>query len=334
MKRIWMNHWFSTAWNIIDLMRQGNPDIYIIGSNENEHSVIKTACDEWYREPVLDDDEYVRFCLDFCREHDIGFFLPRRGMVKISEYKDRFEEIGVKVMVDDHPMVFTLNHKERAYGFFKENNIGTVPEFYTVKTAGEFENAYKKLSERYGQVCFKFEEDEGGQSFRVIDNSIRGFDALHRYRTTKMTVDEVMGALSEKETFAPIMIMPYLPDEEVSVDCLNTQRGLIALPRIKGSGRYEIFRYEEEIIEICKAFQTRAGLECPYNVQFKYLDGTPYFLEVNTRMSGGIQMACRASGVNIPSVALRKLYGEEVSWNCNYEEKILAHVLQPVIITG
>ena len=126
--------------------------------------------------------------------------------------------------------------------------------------------------------------------------------------------------------------MPFLPDEEVSVDCLNTKDGLIALPRIKGNNKYELLRYDENILKICRDFQEKVGLECPYNIQFKYLDGIPYFLEVNTRMSGGIQMACHASGVNIPQLAVKKLAGEELVWNCNYEEKILAQVLQPVTI--
>ena len=88
----------------------------------------------------------------------------------------------------------------------------------------------------------------------------------------------------------------------------------------------------EDIISICRDFQNKVGLKCPYNIQFKYLDGIPYFLEVNTRMSGGIQMACYASGVNIPQLALKKISGEELDWSCKYEEKILAQVLQPVTI--
>lgn len=332
MKRIWMNHWFSTALNIIELIRQNDNDFTIIGSNENDYSVIKIGCDEWYREPILRDDEYVEFCLEFCKKHDINFFIPRRGMLKISEQKDKFEEIGVKVMVDNYSIVSTLNHKEKAYEFFMENDIGVVPEFFIVKTVEEFKNAYEKLLEKYKQVCFKFEKDEGGKSFRLIDNNRNGYFALFKKQNTRMTLDDVIGALSERDTFSPIMIMPFLPDEEISVDCLNTSAGLIALPRIKGNNKYEVLRFEDSIIDICRDFQDKARLECPYNIQFKYLDGIPYFLEVNTRMSGGIQMSCYASGVNIPLLALKKLSGEDVKWNCRYEEKILAQVLKPVTI--
>ena len=41
MTRIWLNHWFSTAYNIINLLRENNPDFWIIGSNENHESPIK-----------------------------------------------------------------------------------------------------------------------------------------------------------------------------------------------------------------------------------------------------------------------------------------------------
>ncbi len=332
MKRVWMNHWFSTAVNIIDLIRQDNNEFYVIGSNENKYSVIKNGCDEWYQEPVLKDDEYVEFCLEFCKKHEVQFFLPRRGMLKISECKNQFEQIGVKVMIDDYPIVSILNHKEKAYRFFKENDIGSVPDYYIVKTLGEFKNAYEELIKKYKQVCFKFERDEGGKSFRLIDNLRKGYAALFKKQNTRMTLDDVLDALSEREEFSPIMIMPFLPDEEVSIDCLATNTGLIALPRIKGNNKYELLRFDKEILEICNKFQEKAGLECPYNIQFKYLDGIPYFLEVNTRMSGGIQMACYASGVNIPQLALKKLSGEEMKWSCKYEEKILAQVLQPVTI--
>ena len=102
MTRIWLNHWFSTAYNIINLLRENNPDFWIIGSNENLESPIKSVCDEWYQEPVLKGEEYIDFCLQFCEEHSVDVFMPRREMIAISKYKDRFSSHGVKVMVDDY----------------------------------------------------------------------------------------------------------------------------------------------------------------------------------------------------------------------------------------
>ena len=332
MKRVWMNHWFSTAYNIIELFKADGEDAYVIGTNQNEYSVIMKMCDEWYREPSHVDGNYVDFCLNFCKEHDVQYFVPRRGMLEISKNKEKFEQLGVKVMLDDLTTISTFNYKQKAYEFFKENEIGIVPEFSIVNTEGAFEEAYEELSEKYDRVCFKFVKDEGGQSFRLIDNNKKGYASLFRTQSVGMTLDDVIAALSEKEEFDPIMVMPYLSGDEVSVDCLNTESGLIALPRVKGYAKYEMLEYDENIIKVCNDFQKKVGLECPYNIQFKYLDGIPYFLEVNTRMSGGIHMSCKASGVNIPQLALKKLAGEEVTWSWDHKEKMLAQALEPIVL--
>ena len=332
MKTVWMNHWFSTAVNIIELMKKDYPDIHLICTHEHEVSVIKNVSDEWYQEPVLKDDEYVEFCLEFCKEHGVQVFMPRRGMVSISEHKGRFEEAGIQVMVDRYEMVSILNRKDKAFQYFAEKDIGAVPDYFIVKKVDDFIKAYEELSQKYKQVCFKFVRDEGGKSYRLIDNQRKGYAALFKKQTTRITMDEAVAALSERDVFAPVMVMPFLSGDEVSVDCLNTRKGLIMLPRIKGYEKHEILRYDDEIIALCERFQKEAALECPYNIQFKYLDGIPYFLEVNTRMSGGVQMGCFASGVNLPQIAYRKLLGEEVDWKLDRETKIVAQVLQPVTI--
>lgn len=332
MVTVWMNHWFSTAVNIIDLLKKDYPGIHLISTNEHELSVIRNVSDEWYREPVLKDDEYVDFCLDFCREHGVQVFMPRRGMVCISEHKDRFEEAGVRVMADRYEMVSVLNRKDQAFRYFAEKGIGAVPDYRIVKTVSDFVKAYEELSRQYKQVCFKFVRDEGGKSYRLIDNERKGYAALFKKQTTRITLDEAAAALSEREVFAPVMVMPFLSGDEVSVDCLDTKKGLIMLPRIKGYEKFETFRFDDEITGLCERFQQEARLECPYNIQFKYLDGIPYFLEVNTRMSGGVQMGCHAGGVNLPQIALRKLIGEDADWQLNRETKVVAQVLQPVTI--
>lgn len=332
MTRIWLNHWFSTAYNIINLIKENETDFYIIGSNQNINSVVECVCDEWYQEPVFDTEKYVEFCIDFCKEHKIDIFMPHREMVEISKNIDRFLSIGTKVMVDDYEIISVLNQKNLAYQLFKDKGIGIVPEFEIVTNADEFINVYQKMSKKYKQVCFKFVNDEGGKSFRLIDNTPKGYSSLFCNHSTRMALDDVVSALNEKEKFEPIIVMPYLPDEEISVDCLKTSQGIIALPRIKGTTRIEKFRYDKQIIDICNEFYEKVGLEYPCNIQFKCMDGIPYFLEVNTRMSGGIQMSCLASGVNIPNIAVNKMLGIEKEWHIEQTEKLISYIETPVIL--
>lgn len=332
MVRIWLNHWFSTAYNIIQLIKRDDPDFAIIGSNANPQSPIMTVCDEWYLEPSLPDDEYIEYCLKFCRDHAVDVFMPRRGALIISKEKKCFDEIGIKVMVEEYEIMNALNHKERAYRLFKEKGIGQIPDYDVVTTVDQFKASYCRLAEKYGRVCFKFVKDEGGKSYRLIDNDRHGYSALFKKITTRMTYDDAVSALSERVTFSPMIVMPYLPGDEVSVDCLQTEQGLIAIPRIKDTTRIEKIRYDETILEYCNEIYKALPLNNPCNIQFKYLGETPYFLEVNTRMSGGIQMACSASGVNIPNIAVNKLLGINKSWLNKREQKNVCHIEIPLVL--
>lgn len=332
MTRIWLNHWFSTAYNIINLIKEDEKDFYIIGSNRSEHSVIKCVCDEWYVEPEVSGKEYVDYCVEFCKEHKIDIFMPRREMVEISKYIDMFEELGTKVMVDRYETISMLNDKSQAYRLFKEKGIGIVPEYKIVTDVNEFMLAYSDLCERYEQICFKFVNDEGGRSFRLIDNNRKGYASLLYSSSTRISYRDVLDALEEKGSFPPIMLMPYLPDNEISVDCLKTEQGIIMLPREKNATRIERLFYDKQILDICKDFYEKVGLECPCNIQFKYLNDVPYFLEVNTRMSGGVQMSCLAAGVNIPNLAVNKLLGINKPWKIEMEEKFVSHIEMPLII--
>lgn len=332
MARIWLNHWFSTAYCIIHMMRENNPDFTFIGSNENPESPIMKACDEWYQEPALKGKDYVDFCLDFCREHRVDVFMPRREMVEISKYKERFTDMGVRVMVDDYRYVSLLNDKAKAYDFFRENGIGDVPDYFIVTEREAFEEAYAALERKYGWVCFKFVHDEGGKSYRLIDNSRRGYAGLFKKLTTRITYAEAVDALSEREHFAPLMVMPYLPGSEISVDCLKTAGGEILIPREKDYSRIERIRYDEGILATCRLLLEKIPLECPCNIQFKYLDETPYLLEVNTRMSGGTHLSCAATGVNIPDIAVNKLLGVDKPWTLERKETGVTHVEMPVVL--
>lgn len=334
MIRVWFNHWFSTAFHIINLMRDDkDSNFYMIGSNQRKYAVIRNACDEWYEEPVLDSEEYLEYCLEFCREHGIDVFVPRRGLVEISRNRERFELMGVKVLVDSYEYVSILNDKVKTYDLFSQSNIIKVPGYYEAATAEEFISCYEKLSREYPQVCMKFVQDEGGMSFRVIDNTCAvSLEALSRYVTNRVSVEDVVEALKKAESFPSIMLMPYMPGEEVSVDCLNTARGLIAIPRIKSAGRDERVDFDQQLISICREILRIMPLECPCNIQFRYLDGVPYLLEVNTRMSGGVQMGCLAAGINIPNLAVNKLLGIQKEWTMDTEAKRISYVEFPQLI--
>ncbi len=333
MIRIWFNHWFSTAYRLIELMKQDSKEeIYVIGTNRRSHSVIQKVCDEWYEEKSLDGDEYIDYCLKFCKDHDINVFVPRKHMDIISLNKSKFEEIGVKVLVDDYKTVSLLSDKAKAYKLLSECKSLKIPDFYIVNTAEEFAEAYTTLKENHGRVCIKFVKDEGAMSFRHIVEYADRFEKLRMYQGTGISYNDLYITLSQKESFDDLMVMPFLDGFEVSVDCLKTSSGIIAIPRIKSDSRHEYIKFDENIISMAKEAVKKAGLEYPCNVQFRYSSDTLYLLEINTRMSGGLQMSCLAANVNVPNIALNKLLGNDIEWKMDKTDRIVSYIEIPQIV--
>lgn len=333
MVRVWFNHWFSTSYRLIELMRQDREEeIYVIGSNREKNAVIQLVCDEWYQEPDIGGEAYVEYCLNFCREHHVNVFVPRRKMVDISKNRKSFEKLGVKLMADSYEKIQSLNDKVETYRMFQGDSSVRVPDFDLVNTAETFENAYKELRKKYDRLCIKFVQDEGGMSFRKIVEDTEPLKQLRAYPKAEVVFEELLKTLKETERFDDMIIMPYLPGNEISVDCLNTAKGLVAVPRVKGAARHEKIEYQPEILQMTKRIMDRVRLEYPCNIQFKAKDGIPYLLEINTRMSGGLQMSCLAAEVNIPNIALNKVLGKDIDWTMNTAEKTVSYIEIPKII--
>lgn len=333
MIRVWFNHWFSTAYGIVELMKKDSEqEVYVIGSSIHKNSVVQNVCDEWYEEPEIDGEEYIKFCIKFCKEHKIDVFVPYRNMVTVSNNKERFTSIGIKVMVDNHKIIDFLDDKAATYEHFRNYENVIIPDYYAVKTAEEFAEAYDALMKKYSQICVKFVRDKGGKSFRRVIDSVNEFDQLKDYQNATITYNDLYQALSTKEEFDELMVMPFLEGDEVSVDCLRTGTGTIAIPRVKTPSRAERVVFDDEILSITANVLTKVNLKYPCNVQFRYMDGKLYLLEINPRMSGGLQMSCLATGVNIPNIALNKILGKDLPWTIDEEEKTVSYVEIPQIV--
>jgi carbamoylphosphate synthase large subunit len=307
-------------------------EIKVIATNKQEDSVIQKVCDEWYPEPLSEGDEYIQECLQFCKEHKVDVFVPRRNMTQISENRQRFQEIGVKVMVDDNKILKLLNDKAATYDFFKDCGEISIPQYHMVNTVQEFEQAYRELKKNCDQVCVKFVKDEGAMSYRRIIEQTDRFQRLRVYQGAEMTYGDYVAALGEVERFNDLMVMPYLPGKEISVDCLNTEQGLIAVPRFKSSSRHEQIRFDKEILKMSRIIMEKTNLQYPCNIQFKIKDDIPYLLEINTRMSGGLQMTCEAEKINIPNIALHKVLGRKTEWYFEPVERTVSYIELPRII--
>ena len=336
--RVWFNHWFSTAYHLINLIRDGNPDFRFVGSNKNDFAIYKRACDEWFREPEkISETDYVDWCVYFCRERAIDVFVPRRALTAIAQRRGEFESIGVKVLVGrDARLMKILDDKVATYEFMSTGGLAEiVPPHRLAKNFAEFVDACDALKTSTNRVCYKLAVDEGATTFRVIDDSLEKISALHNMPNMKVTRAAAEKILSRYDFKIPLIVMPYLSGREVSVDCLSTPQGNIVVPRFKTNGRFSEIKFDDEIISVAEKILALLKLDVPANIQFRF-DGERFFLlEINPRMSGGLQLSCLGANVNIPDIAINQLLGVEKVWHLPAKKFCrVAHIETPIVIDG
>ncbi len=336
-KRIWFNHWFSTAYRFIELLQKEDNSIEIIGSSRTEYAVYKVLCKEFYVEPFeMSDIEYAQWCIDFCKEHKIDVFIPRRGRVPISDRIEDFEKIGVKVLMDRNSnLMHQLDDKFETAKIFRDNNICKVPELYCVNTYEEFERAFKliKNHNEEDRVCIKYSKDEGATSFRVIDDVVDNIKSLRLGEGLKVSYQKISNMLKSVDFFDDLIVMPYLKGPEISVDSLMTHKGFIGISRYKVGTRGTQVEFDKNLYNISKKFAEVTGLTMPYNLQVRWHNDELYLLEVNTRMAGGTYKSC-LTGINIPYIALCELLGVDFEMPNvqNIQSMLVSEIETPIIL--
>ncbi|MBQ8429638.1 MAG: ATP-grasp domain-containing protein [Clostridia bacterium] len=334
--RIWFNHWFSTVFHLINLIKKGSPNQFtVIGSNENDSVVYKNACDEWYTEPRgLSDAEYISYCLEFCKQHKVDVFLPYKKLRPLSQAHQQFKEAGVTLFLDEDAFKLKiLGDKAATYDYFLDCIPEHIPEYKLATSFEEFVAAYELLSQKAERVCYKLVEDEGARSFRVIDNRIESIQGLLEKPGVKITLEAAKKILSGYDFKTPLLLMPYLSGIEVSIDCITTPSGDIIIPRFKTNKRYSEIIFEEKLMRACKQVLAKLAFKKPLNVQFKFEGDNFYLLEINPRMSGGLQLSCLATGINVPDIAINAARGIHKEWNYpNYYTQKVVHIETPICL--
>ena len=335
-KRIWFNRWFSTAYHLIESIKNNEDgmEFEVFGTHPNKDTVYFRICDYSQTEPMLEGEPYIEFCLDFCKKHNIDVFVPYHYALEISGALKRFNEIGTKVLVSDsHHLMQTISHKGKLYDSLRESELkGLLPQYSVVETAEQFKRAYDNLIQKGKKACMKPADGRGGEGFRVIRDSDNTIDELFGHISHKVSFREVHKILSEVDHFEELMVMEYLPDYEYSIDCLAFNGQLLAaVPRKKVAGRVRGLEDNAELIEIANKINDIYQIPYVYNIQVKYTNGVPKLLEINPRMSGGLHISC-LSGINFPYLAVKLLLTGEAEVPNPRFDILATHIEKSVVL--
>jgi len=309
-KKIWFNRWFSTGVNFIDKIREADLkkeyEIYVTHHNKNKE-FIKRA-DYFEIEKRVRGEEYIDFCIEFCKKHRIDFFIPKFCLLDISKHIKRFSEINVKVlMAANYEMIKLVNDKAGFYEDCRQHNIVQIPEYFIVNNYDEFNIAYTKIKKNNALICYKTAISEGGLDFKIVYENKTDLKKLKFIDDVyKINFNETSADFKAKKKLRAVMVMEYLDGAEYSIDCIAYNGVLLAaVPRKKFFWK-RILEEKKELIKLAEKITKIYDFSYVFNVQVKYKNNVPKLLEVNPRMSAGLSSSCK-SGINFPFLALELL---------------------------
>ena len=351
VKVVYFNQWFSSIANVIDDLKDkhGN-EIKIIGSSKTkEHSYrysVDVFVEETWEEGKTEEESmknYVDYVLELCKQYKVDIFFVKKYAKHIMKRQREFSELGTFLVSEDFKTLSMMDSKMHAYSKLHVNNLKYIPEHYVFDDELQ---AYRYVAAHRDKndICFKYDSDEGGASFRHIDDTPCTIDTLHNFRVNKVSTDDVLNMIVNlhEGDVSKLLFMEVLDSPEISVDCYNSRKGFIAICRCKESGRKQKIYYDENISKLCESIGNQLGLKFPYNVQFRTKHGEDSenienlrLLEVNPRMSGGLyyEVLC---GMNIAEICLLDLLHKENEYNVNdfknFETKYITYVEKALLI--
>jgi carbamoylphosphate synthase large subunit len=313
---VWFNRTFNHVRGALELIRAGDAQgrFSTLCTHPNPHFTGFLAADDSEVEPTqLDAQAYVDWCLALCERRGVGIFYAGHHASAIAARQAGFEARGVRLVVAGN--ADALDALEDKAGFYASHAGDAVPgpETICVRSYEEYAAACATLRARHPMIAVKPSVGVYGIGFRVIDERRRALDHILKGIDYHVAATDLDRELQAAGTFAPLLVMEYLPGHEYSVDCLASQGELkvaIARRKEKGTAAGQVIVDSPAIQAACRALAARYGLNAIFNVQFKEnAAGELRLLEVNARMSGGTAMACLA-GPNLPYLAMKAALGE------------------------
>lgn len=309
-ERVWFSRGLSSTYHVLRLIREADEShrICLICSHGNPCFTGFQVADEHFREPHgLSGEPYRDWCLSRCREHPVDLLVPGRSRKVFAESAEEFRALGVEVWLAGPPETVDFCHDKARFYADLPSTIGSVPVTIPVNTAAEYHAAIKSLASCHPRLCVKPSRAVFGIGFRLLDNTLTPLRTLLEDTQYRIHPDDLARILASVERLPDLLVMEYLDGAEWSVDCAALHGCLIAAvarKKLKLPGNVQQFDQREEFLEIARKLTAYFRLNGLFNFQLREGGGRVALLEVNTRVSGGIGLAC-ASGVNLPWLALQ-----------------------------
>ena len=301
--------------------------------NSDDKTVAFHYADKSVISPLIYDDGYIPFLLDYCKENkiDILISLFDIDLLVLAKNKDKFKEIGTDVIVSDPDVVSVCNDKWKTYIFLKDNGFN-VPKTYlsleeTILALDRGELNYPVIVKpRFGcgSIAMSIAEDE--------------MALLYYFRRNTRTINKSYLKYESSAENEKIIYQEFLPGQEYGADIINDLYGnnrsvIVKKKSAMRAGETDIAETVDEPVikaeleRLAKLTGHIANMYCDVFL----VDGKPYVLEMNARFGGGYPFS-HVAGCNLPLAIVKWAKGEDVE-HSDLEAKIGVKAFKELYIT-
>ena len=287
----------------------------IFAANSSEISPAFRIADHTVVTPLIYDNEYIPFLLRYCKKNRIKAIISLFDidLPILAKNKNKFEDIGVKVIVSDFDIINICNDKLSTYKFLIQNKFNTPLTYTCIKDAINAVNQgmlqYPLIVKpRYGMGSISVYEAEDEKELEVFYNKVK--------REIKKTYLKYESALN---THHSVLIQQKLVGKEYGLDVINDLNGkyqntICKLKYAMRSGETDCaITVESDTLrkigkKLSNSLHHIANLDCDVFI----VRDIPYVLEMNARFGGGYPFSHMA-GVNLPGAIIDWLLGKKTN---------------------
>lgn len=260
------------------------------------------AADQWVITPLIYDENYIPFLLDYCRKNQITMLISLFDidLPVLAKHRNEFAKIGVNVVVSDPEVVEICNDKWKTFQFLNSNGLLTPKSFLNPEEA--------KLAVREGCISYplivKPRWGMGSLSVFQADNE-EELDIFYK-KIAREIQNSYLRFEAVKDPSACVLIQEKIEGQEYGLDIINDLdcHYQNTIPKRKGAMRSGETDFAETVDnEDLKRLGERISslLKHRGNLDMDVFEagGKYYILEMNPRFGGGYPFS-HAAGANFP----------------------------------
>ncbi len=281
--------------------------------NSDDLTVAFQYADKSVISPLIYDDNYIPFLLEYCKENRIDLLISLFDidLLMLAKHKKDFGKIGTRVIVSNEEFVSICNDKWKTYLFLKENGFN-VPKTYL--SIGEVMGAIDAGILKY-PIIVKPRFGCGSIAMSIAEDEM---SLLYYFSRNTRAVKNTYLKYESESVEDKIIFQEFLHGQEYGVDCINDLSSNFVNAIVKKklamrAGETDIAETVEcpEIYEIAKKIAGLSKHIGNVDMDVFMVDGKSYVLEMNARFGGGYPFS-HIAGCNLPKAIVQWCNGAEI----------------------